>query len=497
MSLPLFLLCWTPVVLLSLLAVWLKRSALELAIYGFIYAAALASWVFRTPWQVIWLAAADGVLTTVPLLAVVFLGILFSQLLLITGSLEFLVSWLVGGLPHPVVRTLLIAMGLGNFFEGAGIIAEPIVAPMLLAAGVKPAGAAALAIIGYAGLMSIELAGIIITILALVTGLPLYNLGVATAWLSIPATLLMALCLPFFLPEPRESWRRLPLILGCALLVSVAALAAAVWLGVAIAGMAGGLVLTGYLLWRGSQTPVPEKEIIRHLAPFGLVLIPLLLVNTVPWLQDLTMHRLVVTVRVVPIHAVTLTPFFSAYLYLGLALILAAGLLKINAEQWRILLQSGLGKGWRALAAMALFGAMGQVIAYSGYGHGFNHLDQAHNIPWVLATGLKKYTGGIYPLFVPLLGWVGTFLTGYGVASLMLFGKLQVQAAPLLGVSATMLAAGLSVGAAVGSISSPFKIAIAAPMCRAVGQEGDILRLTIPLGLAASLMLGLVLLAAA
>ena len=60
-----------------------------------------------------------------------------------------------------------------------------------------------------------------------------------------------------------------------------------------------------------------------------------------------------------------------------------------------------------------------------------------------------------------------------------------------------MLAAGLSVGAAMGSISSPFKIAIAAPMCGAVGQEGGILRLTIPLGLMASLLLGAVLLATA
>lgn len=107
--------------------------------------------------------------------------------------------------------------------------------------------------------------------------------------------------------------------------------------------------------------------------------------------------------------------------------------------------------------------------------------------------GLKAYTGSLYPVFVPLLGWVGTFLTGYGVASLMLFGDLQVRAAALLNVSAVYLAAGLTVGASLGSISSPFKIAIAAPMCGALGQEGRILRRTIPLGLAASCLIGLIL----
>lgn len=496
MSFSLFLLSWTPVLFLSLLAVRFKRSALELAGSGFFYAAALAAWGFQTPWSVIGLSSIDGLLTILPLLALVFLGILFAQLMLITDSLERLADWLLSGLDQPLTRHLLITLGLGNFFEGASIIAEPMVAPMLYIDGVKPAGAAALSIIGYAGLMSIEMAGMIITVLAAVTGLPFYDLGVATALLSVPAALLMAFCIPFFLPGKQEYWRKTSIISGYALLTSLAALVAAVWLGVAIAGMVGGLVLVVFLLWRGDRRLVPDKNIIVHHIPFAIILIPLLLVNSIPWLRELTMQRLTITLRIIPIHAVTFTPFFSAYLYLLLALVLGGLMLQTTQEQWRLLLFTSVGKGWRALIAMGLFGAMGQVIAYSGYGAGFGSLDQTHNIPWVLATGLKHYTGSMYPVFVPLLGWVGTFLTGYGVASLMLFGDLQVQAASLLGLSATTLAAGLAVGAAVGSISSPFKIAIATPMCGASGQEGSILRLTIPMGLLASFLLGLVLLVA-
>jgi lactate permease len=133
------------------------------------------------------------------------------------------------------------------------------------------------------------------------------------------------------------------------------------------------------------------------------------------------------------------------------------------------------------------------VISYTGYAPGFAELETAHNIPWVISQGLAEYAGDFYPVFVPLLGWVGTFLTGYGVASLMLFGQLQVQAASLLGVSAVWLAAGLAVGGSLGSISSPFKIALATPMCGAIGREGDILRWTIPLGAITSLIIGLVL----
>jgi len=90
-----------------------------------------------------------------------------------------------------------------------------------------------------------------------------------------------------------------------------------------------------------------------------------------------------------------------------------------------------------------------------------------------------------------LLGWMGTFLTGYGVASIMLFGKLQLATAQMLGVSKTLLVCSLTVGASVGSISSPFKIAIASPLCNAVGREGEILRWSIPLGILVSLLVGL------
>jgi lactate permease len=223
------------------------------------------------------------------------------------------------------------------------------------------------------------------------------------------------------------------------------------------------------------------------------MLLALFLVNTVPALRELTARRLCITIQVVPVHPIVLQPLFSAYLYLLAAFAVAAGLLRVPRPALQEVLRISLEKGWRACAAMALFGAMGQMIAFSGYAEQFVRLEQAYNIPWIMAHGLELYTGRFYPVFIPFLGWVGTFLTGYGVASLMLFGKLQVQAADLLGVSSTWLAAGLAVGASLGSISSPFKIAIATPMCGAAGQEGAILLWTIPLGIAASLVLGIIL----
>lgn len=487
-----FALSWSPVLLLTVLAVGWRRPALELSLAGVGFSGGLVYIAFKTPAEVVLLAALDGLLTTLPLLLVVLAGILLSNLLLATGAIRRIVTWFVSGLRHPGHRHIFISLGTCNFLEGASVIAEPLVAPMLRAAGVSPPGAAALSIIGYSGLMSVEMAGIIITVLALVTGLPLAELASATAWLSVPATLAMAACIPWFLPAPESGWRGLALVLASGLLVSLVALATTLTLGVALAGMAGGLALMAVLMLLGARRWQWNREIRRDLLPFVIILVPLLLVNTVPWLRELTSQILILPLKVIPQHQITLTPFFSAYLYLFLAFGGAAALFRTEVQLRQVLAVS-LRQGWRALTAMGLLGAMGQIIAYSGYTEGFAQVEQARNIPWVLATGLNIYTGSWYPLFVPLLGWAGTFLTGYGVASLMLFGELQVQAGRLLQVSAVWLAAGLTVGASLGSVSSPFKIALATPMCGALGQEGAILRRTIPLGLAASLFIGVIL----
>ncbi len=168
MNIPLFLLCWSPVLLLTVLAVVFRRPALELSIWGCLFTLALVTVVFDTSPVVALLAAIDGVLTTLPLLLVIFAGILLSSLLLSTGSLSRIVGWLKGAAADVFGRNLLITLGVGSFMEGAGVIAEPVVAPMLHAAGVSPSGAAALSIAGYAGLMTLEMAGIIVTVLWLV-----------------------------------------------------------------------------------------------------------------------------------------------------------------------------------------------------------------------------------------------------------------------------------------------------------------------------------------
>lgn len=112
-----------------------------------------------------------------------------------------------------------------------------------------------------------------------------------------------------------------------------------------------------------------------------------------------------------------------------------------------------------------------------------------------IAAGLVAVTGGLYPLFAPLIGAIGTFVTGSDTSSNILFGKLQANVADQLGMSghssffglhgseSNWLAAANTTGATGGKMISPQSIAIATAACDMKDQDDKILRKAIPYAL--------------
>ncbi|HEX9023138.1 MAG TPA: L-lactate permease [Geobacteraceae bacterium] len=486
-----FVLSWTPILLIFVLAIFFRANALKLSVWGFIYTFALTALAFHTDPSVMALAAADGVLTTAPLLLVVYFGLLLSLLLIRKGSLQRLAGWLdAAGRLNPVRHALLLSFGVGNFLEGAGIIAEPVAAPMLYASGIRPTASVALSVIGYSGLMQLSLAGVIVTVLAAVTAIPVQTLAWDLGMLSFAPAVLFALSVPWIVRVPNGFRHNILPLIATGLLAAASTMLAARFLAVSIAGMLAGIMVIAFFYLLARRLPRPQTGLGRDLAPFFLILAALAMVNLAPPLRHFCREEWVLNLQLIPGHRITFRPLFDAYTFIFLAFLLAWRLHTGGAERMWAFLGAESRKAAAPVTAIALFGAMGQVIAYSGYGKGFCQLVAANNIPLCLAGGLVECTGSFYPLFAPLLGWVGTFLTGYGMASIMLFGKLQLQTAQLMGISPSLLASALTVGASIGSVSSPFKIALAAPLCNAAGREGDILSRTIPLGLVVSLATG-------
>jgi lactate permease len=299
----------------------------------------------------------------------------------------------------------------------------------------------------------------------------------------------MVLSIPWLLNQTGQLRTHFFLLLGVSLLAGGGSLFAVHFLGTPVSWLFGGLVVLLCLSLAGTRRWSFSAQLLRDMAPLLFLVICLFSVNLVQPLKRTLMEAWPGLVVIVPGHPIFFRPLFSAYTYILLAYLFAVVLVQDRDEIQRNFVLTSR-RAWRPILAMAFFGAAGQIIAYSGYQPGFAALDSTRNIALTLANGVVELTGRSYPLFAPLIGWAGTFLTGYGTASIVLFGKLHVTTADLLGVSPSLLAGGLAVGSAIGSISSPLKVALAASMSGASGREGEILHRTIPLGIGASLALG-------
>ncbi|MCY6370904.1 L-lactate permease [Clostridium ganghwense] len=109
-----------------------------------------------------------------------------------------------------------------------------------------------------------------------------------------------------------------------------------------------------------------------------------------------------------------------------------------------------------------------------------------------IATVLAEVTGSFYPFIAPIIGALGTFVTGSDTSSNVLFGKLQVDVAKSIGVNATWLAAGSATGATAGKMISPQSIAVATAATGLAGAEGKILSKTIKFCIGYVVLLGIV-----
>lgn len=121
-----------------------------------------------------------------------------------------------------------------------------------------------------------------------------------------------------------------------------------------------------------------------------------------------------------------------------------------------------------------------------------------------IAGGLVAVSGSYYPLFAPLIGAIGTFVTGSDTSSNILFGKLQANVAHQLGMTGQTsvagftgsetdwLAASNTAGATGGKMISPQSIAIATAACDMKGQDDAILRKAILYALCYILICGVI-----
>lgn len=110
----------------------------------------------------------------------------------------------------------------------------------------------------------------------------------------------------------------------------------------------------------------------------------------------------------------------------------------------------------------------------------------------IIATVLVALTGSFYPLIAPIIGALGTLVTGSDTSSNVLFGQLQVEAARAIDANSFWIAAANMAGATAGKMISPQSIAVATAATGLTGQEGTILTKAMKFCVAYVVIIGLV-----
>ncbi|WP_434133310.1 lactate permease LctP family transporter [Sporomusa sphaeroides] len=110
---------------------------------------------------------------------------------------------------------------------------------------------------------------------------------------------------------------------------------------------------------------------------------------------------------------------------------------------------------------------------------GVGFLANYSGMSYTLGLAFATYTGMFFPIFSPVIGYLGVFLTGSVTSSAALFGKLQQVTASHLGLNPLLTISANLFGAVIGKLISPQSIAVACAATGLVGRETDIFRLTV------------------
>lgn len=124
-------------------------------------------------------------------------------------------------------------------------------------------------------------------------------------------------------------------------------------------------------------------------------------------------------------------------------------------------------------AAIALFAgvAMVQLMLKSGTnGAGMD------SMLTTMATSIADLSGNAYPIIAPIVGVLGSFMSGSATVSNLLFSSLQFETATILGIPQVLIVAVQTIGAALGNMICVNNVVAVCATVGCIGAEGTIIR---------------------
>lgn len=427
-----------------------------------------------------------------PICLVIVAAVFTYNLVVHTKNMELIKKMLTSVSKDKRILVLIISWGFGGFMEGmAGFgTAVAIPAGILCGLGFDPIFAAMICLVANTTPVAFGSIGIPTVTAANVTGFSPHM----TASYVVLQLAIMIILVPFFLVfitgkhEGAKGLGDYKEILFITLMSGVSFLIpqylTAKFIGAELPAVIGSVcsmavtIILAKVMLKGKSSKfdveIEEKEDERSLtvkdalvawSPFILVLVFLLLTSTlVPVIHD----PLSAIKSNVPIYTGEgATPYTFTWVATPGVLILIAAFIGGIIQKCPIgeifgVLGKTIVQMLKTIITIMAVLATAKIMGYSG-------MTQS------IADFIVRVTGSFYPLVAPLIGSIGTFVTGSSTSSSVLFSKLQASTGAELNINQIWLVAANTVGSTAGKIISPQSIAVATAATATVGKESEIL----------------------
>ncbi|NLV79383.1 MAG: L-lactate permease [Rhodococcus sp.] len=402
------------------------------------------------------------------------------------------------------VQAMLIAFCFGGMLEALAGFGAPvaITGAMLIAIGMPPIRAAVTVLVANTAPVAFGAMAIPITTAGNLTGIPATEIA-AVVGRQTPVLALFVPMLLLFLVDGRRGFRQ---VWPIALVTGVAFAIAQFWCSshfsyeltdvvAALVGLAAAVIMLRF--W----TPSTPEDQHSHVSaePIGaartaMALFPYLLVIVVfgiakLWTVGVDVPKWLASTDIkiewpglygnlldedgsVSSGAIYTLPWLSTP---GTLLLISGAIVTLVYAIWN----HGGVYAMSARLAITTFGvtvwkmrlAIATVATVLGLSYVMNQSGQTVAIGTWLAG-----TGAIFALFSPVLGWLGTAVTGSDTSANALFARLQQAAGEAAGIDPTLLVAANTSGGVVGKLISPQNLTIAATAVDRPGSEPELLR---------------------
>ncbi|MEN2997684.1 MAG: L-lactate permease [Brevinematia bacterium] len=441
---------------------------------------AFLSLLWKSDISVILVSFVEGaVMALIPIIWVILAAVFTYFISLRTGAMEVIKSFLNNITESRHTQAVLIAFCFGGFLESVAGFGTAVAIPtgMLVSIGFDPIKAAVISLVANSVPVAFGALGLPVIVLSNLVKEPLEELTRYVALQLIPFSLVIP---PLVVIISNGGIRGAGESLRDALLIgfifTLTQTLVAFFIGPELVAVLGSIVsLLVVVIINHLRRPNPfMKKILVPVINY-LILLVLIVLSRVVFPGYLSEH-FVITLSIVD-HKIKIDYLTTPGTLLLISSVVGSIFQGANLKTILSALVETLQKiKWSALTIVSIV-VLAKVMGNTGM---------------IISTALliSALSGNVYPLFAPLIGAIGTFITGSDTSSNILLGALQKETAKNLGFDPVWISASNTSGATAGKMISPQSIAVASSAVGLQGQEKQIVSATLPICLAYSLAMG-------